>query len=53
MTSMKGRHFITEQDWTKEEIDRALELSTELKEKKKRGEITNWLENQTVTAPSP
>lgn len=48
MTSMKGRHFITEGDWTKEEIDRALELSCELKEKKKRGEITNWLENQTV-----
>jgi len=45
---MKGRHFITEQEWTKEEVDRALELSCELKEKKRRGEITNWLENQTV-----
>ncbi|HPQ80861.1 MAG TPA: ornithine carbamoyltransferase [bacterium] len=48
MNSMKGRHFITEQEWTKEEVDRALELSCELKEKKRRGEITNWLENQTV-----
>lgn len=48
MTSMQGRHFITEQDWTKAEIDRALDLSYELKEKKRRGEITNWLENQTV-----
>lgn len=48
MTSMKGRHFITEQEWTKEDIDRALDLSYELKEKKKRGEITDWLKNQTV-----
>ena len=48
MSNMKGRHFITEQDWTKDEIDRALDLSYELKEKKRRGEITNWLENQTV-----
>lgn len=48
MTSMKGRHFITTQDWSKEELDRALELSFDLKESKKQGEITNWLENQTV-----
>ncbi|MFA5810814.1 MAG: ornithine carbamoyltransferase [bacterium] len=48
MSSMKGRHFITEQEWTKEEVDRALELSCELKERKKRGEITDWLKNQTV-----
>lgn len=48
MTSMRGRHFITEQEWTREEIDRALDLSYDFKEKKKRGEITNWLTNQTV-----
>ena len=48
MKSMKGRHFITEGDWTKDEIDRALDLSSELKDRKRRGEITNWLENQTV-----
>ncbi len=48
MSSMKGRHFITTQDWSKAELDRALELSFELKEKKKRGEITDWLKNQTV-----
>jgi len=48
MKSMKGRHFITEGDWTKEEIDRAMDLSCELKDRKRRGEITNWLENQTV-----
>lgn len=48
MSKFKGKHFITTQDWTKEEIDRALDLSYELKEKKKRGEITDWLKNQTV-----
>ena len=48
MSSLKGRHFITEQEWSKDEIDRALDLSYELKEKKKRGEITDWLKNQTV-----
>lgn len=48
MSDYKGKHFISEQDWSKEELDRALELSFELKEKKKRGEITNWLTNQTV-----
>ncbi|MBT3181223.1 MAG: ornithine carbamoyltransferase [Deltaproteobacteria bacterium] len=48
MTSMNGKHFITTQDWSKEELDKALELSFELKGKKKAGEITNWLTNQTV-----
>lgn len=48
MNSLKGRHFITEQEWSTEEIDRVLDLSYELKEKKKRGEITDWLKNQTV-----
>ena len=46
--SLKGKHFITTQDWTKEELDRALALSYELKELKRKGEITNWLPNQTV-----
>jgi len=48
MTSLKGRHFITEQDWTRDEIDRTLDLSRELKELKKKGKITDWLTNQTV-----
>lgn len=48
MSSLKGKHFITEQEWSKDEIDRTLDLSYELKEKKKRGEITDWLKNQTV-----
>ncbi len=45
---LAGKHFITTQDWTKAELDRALELSFEFKELKKKGTITNWLENQTV-----
>jgi ornithine carbamoyltransferase len=48
MAALLGRHFITEQDWTREEIDRTLDLSYELKERKKRGEITDWLRNQTL-----
>jgi len=48
MSSLKGRHFITEQEWTKDEIDRTLDLSCELKEQKKKGKITDWLQNQTV-----
>lgn len=48
MLSLKGRHFITEQEWSKDEVDRALALSYELKERKRRGEITDWLKNQTV-----
>ncbi len=48
MSNLKGRHFITEQDWTRDEIDRALDLSCELKELKKKGKVTDWLTNQTV-----
>ncbi len=48
MTGIKGKHFITTQDWSREELDRALDLSFEFKELKKKGEITNWLTNQTL-----
>lgn len=47
-TNLKGKHFIAEQDWTKAELDCMFDLSYELKEKKKRGELTPWLQNQTV-----
>lgn len=46
--SLKGKHFISEQDWTRSELDHMFEVAYELKEKKKRGEITDWLKNQTV-----
>ena len=48
MTNYKGKHFIAEQDWTKAELDHMFEVAHELKEKKKKGEITDWLKNQTV-----
>lgn len=48
MKSLKGKDFITTQEWTKEEIDYLLDLSFDLKARKKIGETTNWLENQTV-----
>jgi ornithine carbamoyltransferase len=48
MDSLVGKHFITTQDWSRYEIDCALDLSFDLKERKKRGEITDWLKNQTV-----
>jgi len=48
MKGLKGKDFITTQDWSKEELDYLLDLSFEFKEKKKKGELTNWLTNQTV-----
>ncbi len=48
MVNLKGRHFISEQDWSREEIDHTLALSRELRERKHKGEVTDWLRNQTV-----
>ncbi|MFH1829254.1 MAG: ornithine carbamoyltransferase [Pseudomonadota bacterium] len=48
MDELVGRHFITTQDWSMYELDRALDLSFVLKELKRKGEITDWLKNQTV-----
>ncbi|MFH1852465.1 MAG: ornithine carbamoyltransferase [Candidatus Neomarinimicrobiota bacterium] len=45
---LKGKHFITLQDWSKADIDALLELSADLKQKFKTGEITDYLKNQTV-----
>lgn len=46
--NLKGKHFISEQDWTKDELNYMFELAYDLKERKKRGEVLNWLQNQTV-----
>jgi ornithine carbamoyltransferase len=43
-----GKNLITLDDWSKEEISFAIDLSMELKEKYKRGEITNYLINKTI-----
>ena len=44
----RGRHFITTQDFTKDEIDLMLDLSYELKRKFYVGEPTPWLLYKTV-----
>ncbi|MEE8341379.1 MAG: ornithine carbamoyltransferase [Candidatus Neomarinimicrobiota bacterium] len=43
-----GKHFITLQDWTKNEIDILLSVSMDLKNKFKNGEVLEYLKNQTA-----
>lgn len=43
----KGKHFITLQEWEKDQIDTLLEVSSTLKKKFLNNEITNYLENKT------
>ncbi len=43
----KGKHFITLEEWKTEEIEKLLEVSSELKEKFKNNEITDYLKNKT------
>ncbi len=43
-----GKHFITLQNWTKDEIDTLLSVSTDLKNKFKNGEIIDYVKNQTA-----
>ena len=43
----KGKHFITLQEWEKNEIDTLLEVSSTLKDKFLNNERTNYLENKT------
>ncbi|BBJ28824.1 ornithine carbamoyltransferase [Athalassotoga saccharophila] len=47
-TLLRGRHFITTQDFTKEEIDLMLETSFDLKRRFARDELTPWLLYKTV-----
>jgi ornithine carbamoyltransferase len=47
-TIFKGKHFITLQEWTKEEIDTLLEVSFDLKKKFAMGLNTPYLENKTM-----
>jgi len=46
--SLKGKHLITLDNWTKEEIQRVVELALELKKKRARGEIIEWLKQRTL-----
>jgi len=43
-----GKHFITLQEWSRDEIDTLLEVSADLKKKFKAGELTNLLPMQTA-----
>jgi len=47
-TRFKGKHFISLQDWTKEEIDTLLEVSYDLKKKFAMGIPTPYLPYQTM-----
>ncbi|MBW6462931.1 MAG: ornithine carbamoyltransferase [Firmicutes bacterium] len=47
-TCFRGKHFITLQEWTKEEIDTLLEVSFDLKKKFAMGINTSYLENKTM-----
>ena len=46
--SLKGRSFLTLQDYSKEEILYMLDLAAELKAKKKRGEVGKLLEGKNI-----
>ena len=47
-TLFQGKHFITLQDWTKEEIDTLLEVSFDLKKKFAMGIPTPYLQYKTI-----
>jgi ornithine carbamoyltransferase len=47
-TLFRNKHFITLQDWTKEEIDTLLEVSYDLKKSFAMGIDTNYLQNKTI-----
>ncbi len=46
--TLKGRHFITLRDWTKEEINLLLDVSKDLKRKHYMDITTNYLPNKTI-----
>lgn len=46
--NLKGRHFLTLKDFTGEEISYLLDLSADLKEKKKKGIATRWHEGKNI-----
>jgi len=45
---LKGRDLITTQEWSREELDRAIELAAELKKKQRRGISHRLLEGKTL-----
>ena len=47
-TRFKGRHFITEDNWTKEELDIVFDTAFDLKKKFYAEEQTLWLPYKTL-----
>ena len=47
-SNMKGKHFLTCQDWTKEELDTVFDTSFDLKEKFKKEISTRYLPDKTL-----
>ena len=48
--NLKGRNFLTLKDYTQEEILYLLDLAAELKDKKKKGILTDTLKGKNVAA---
>jgi len=46
--TLKGRHFLTTQDWTVEELQRIFDLALELKRARREGRPTPWLAARTL-----
>lgn len=47
-TKLKGKHFITEQDWTVEELEKIFTLAADLKAARKEGRATPLLSGKTL-----
>ncbi|MBI5727283.1 MAG: ornithine carbamoyltransferase, partial [Ignavibacteriales bacterium] len=48
VSNLKGRHFITEDTWTKQELDTVFETAFDLKRKFALGESTRYLQDKTL-----
>ncbi len=48
ITSLKGKHFLTCEDWAKEELDKVFDKSKDLKEKFKNEIPTRYLQDKTL-----
>lgn len=46
--TLKGKHFVSTEDWSVDEINHLLDLSHDLKARKKKGEVSTLLQNQTI-----
>ena len=46
--NLKGRHFLTLKDYTPEEIRYLLDVSADLKARKKAGELHDWFRGKNV-----